>query len=331
MNKPPTSFIANSHPEPEERERSKRSVPAADDTLRTALLAHREAHGLSNSRLATELGFSPAVISQYLADGGNKYSGDVSRVERRVADYLANYERRRLVGVPLIHTDQTRQVASALEAIRRTNDVGMIYGDAGIGKTTGIVLYLTDNPTCLSISLVQAKRDQGSIEAAVFDAVGRGDWKGNTKRWDHIVSRARNSNRLLVVDNAHKATRAGIQWLFDFHDETRCPIALVGNEQILALVEDNDQRFSRIGLKQEIRLRRPQALLAHLIGTFAPDAGDQLDSLAEQVAEHRGRFRAVTKQLSLAAMLREGKPDLAWPAAFRAAHPMLVRNYQLST
>lgn len=324
------NWIDNSHPEPEERANGRRrdALPG-DVNLRDALLAHRERHAMTNSSLATELGFSPSVISQYLADGGNKYPGDIARLERRVTDYLTNYERRRLIGVPLITTDQTRQVASALESIRRTGDAGIICGDAGLGKTSGILLYVQDNPTCLCITLVRSKRTETAIEGMVFDAVGRGNWQGNTKRWDHIVARTCASNRLLIVDNAHKATKAGLEWLFDWHDETRCPLALVGNEEVLKNVEDNDQRFSRIGLKLAVRLRRPKPMLRHLVNVLAPDAGDQLDLLSEQVAEHRGRYRAVAKQLTLAAALREGKPDLAWSDAFRAAHGMLVRNYRI--
>lgn len=325
------TFINNSHPEPEERAngRRTRSPKPVDEELRARLMAHRDALEQTNAALAVELGYSSSVVSQYLADGGSIYTGDIQRLERRIQDYLANYARRRLIGVPLVESDQTRQVASAMETIRRTNDVGLIYGDAGIGKTTGITLYQAQNPTCFSITLVQAKRDQGSVEGMVFECVGRGDWKGNTKRWDYIVGRTRSSNRLLIVDNAHLATRTAMQWLFDFHDETGCPIALVGNEEVLRLVEGNDQRFSRIGLKFPVRMRKPKALLRHLIGTLAPDAADSLDCLSEQVCERQGRYRAVAKELSLARTIREGKPELPWADAFRAAHGMLVRNYRL--
>lgn len=325
----PNTFMANSHPEPEERPHAKKKLAKpADDSLRNALLLLREKEGLSNNDLARELGFSASVISQYLNEDGNKYTGDVAKLERRIRAFLGDWETRRIVGVELIETNETRQVATVLETIRRMRGIGMIYGDAGVSKTSGIHLFIRENDTCIFITVYRGCRTQSDVQVKLFDQLKSG-YPGNTKYWDHIVSRLKDAARLIIVDNAHQLTVGALQYLFDLRDASGVPVALVGNEQVLDPIKGLDQRFSRIGIKREIRMERPKELIRHLITTFAPTAGRELDRDCEQIAGKLGRYRAVVHHLSLAALLKEGSPMLAWRQAIRAAHAMLVSEVTL--
>lgn len=317
----------NSHPEPEER----KAATAADATdkprsLRELLAAARDEDSLTITKMSQQIGYSTSVLSQYLS---GIYPGDTDRFERRAADWLRARDRKKRIGVKLIESEATRTVMAALETIRRTNDVGVIYGDAGIGKTSGVALYLEENPTCVEISLSRWARNDLQIERLIFGAMDSGSWKGNTPRAEFLVEKLRGSNRLLIVDNAHKATAAGLEWLFDLHDETRIPIALVGNEEVIRPIQANDQRFSRVGLKQPVTVVRPKALVRHLVQSVAPQFLGQVETLLEQVAEQHGRFRAVFKGLSLSATLAEAG-GLDPVSAVKAAHQRLVRHYELA-
>jgi DNA transposition AAA+ family ATPase len=316
----------NTHPEVEERIPVRTAGEESPSSLRDQLLRVVEADGLTLRQVATAIGYSHAVVSQYL--NGDKYPGDRQRLEKRVADWLRSRERRRLHPTKLIPSDATDCVKSALETIRRTGDVGVIFGDAGVGKSSGIVLYLDDNPTGLCINLTRWNRTAEAVERLVFHAIEHGAWKKNTSRGDFVVEKLRGSGRLLVVDNAHKATPAAIEWLFDLHDETGIPIALVGNEEVLRPIEANDQRFSRVGLKQPVPPGRLRPMVKHLVAQVAPALSGQVEHLLEQVADHHGRFRSVTKTASLAAMLSEAG-HLAPVDAVKAAHLRLVRHYAL--
>jgi DNA transposition AAA+ family ATPase len=317
----------NSHPDTDERTDPTGTSPSDNPrSLRELLLAAREEDGLTITKMSQQIGYSTSVLSQYLT---GIYPGDTDRFERRAADWLRARDRKKRIGVKLIESEATRTVMAALETIRRTNDVGVIYGDAGIGKTSGIALYLEENPTCVEISLSRWARNDAQIERLIFGAMDSGAWKGNTPRAEFIVSKLRGSNRLLIVDNAHKATAAGLEWLFDLHDETRIPIALVGNEEVIRPIQANDQRFSRVGLKQPVTVSKPRALVKHLVQSVAPQFLGQVETLLEQVAEQHGRFRAVTKGLSLSATLAEAG-GLDPISAVKAAHQRLVRHYELA-
>ena len=74
----------------------------ATELIRQQLIELRGQPGWSNNKLATRLGVSPSVVSQYLnldEDGklrpeGNKYPGDVAALERRSVDLIRNESRR---------------------------------------------------------------------------------------------------------------------------------------------------------------------------------------------------------------------------------------------
>jgi DNA transposition AAA+ family ATPase len=156
-----------------------------------------------------------------------------------------------------------------------------------------------------------------------------------------MVNKLRGSDRLLIVDDAHKLTRPALQWFFDFHDATQVPVALVGTYELLDKLEDDTQRFSRVGYHEEIKhtdaggkLVVDRALVKHLVKQLVPAANGESESLcdlAEQVAEQHGHYRSVHKQLKLAIEIKAGsKADITWVQAFRAAHTKLIRKYKLS-
>lgn len=330
---------SQSQPESDERDRTPQSgatppespIPSAapaeavSDDIRSRLIAAMEEDGMSRTRLASKLGYSQATLSLYMA---GKYGADAKGVEAAAHDYLRTRSLLRRTGVKLIRSDTTEAVQGSLERIRKTNDVGVIHGDAGIGKTSGVQLYLADYPTSIAITLTRWARNAEAVEALIFDSIQHGAWKRKTSRGTFIAFALRNSSRLLIVDNAHKATAGALEYLFDLHDETRIPIALVGNREVLLPIEANDQRHSRVGLAQEVLLAKPRALLRHLVNELAPAFAGQVEDLLEKIVRQHGRFRAVVKTLLLATQIHETQG--ASPVdAIKAAHLNLVRSYAL--
>lgn len=307
---------------------------ACNAATRTKLLELRERTGLSNNQLARKIGCSPSIISQWLAPEGNKYTGDIARWERSAEDFIRNDARRRSSGVETTDCDVATQMRSAFELIRKTNDVGLLLAESGYGKTRGLELYQAQNPTVIVFQVRSWAADKGSVEGVLFEAIGRAGYDGRTKRATFMSMKLTGSDRLLIVDDAHKLTRPALQWLFDFTDETQTPLALVGTFELEDKVADDAQRFSRIGLRVELVPTNVRDLIKHLIKSHAPglSAGQSdLVDLCEQVANEHGHFRAVHKQLKLMAELKEhSEKSVTWQEAFRQAHTQMVRRYKLA-
>jgi DNA transposition AAA+ family ATPase len=315
-------------------DQNKNTVYPCNEIIRARLIEIR-ASGTSNNKLSAKLGCSTSVISQWLSTEGNQYSGDIAKWERSAEDFLRNESRRKASGVTTVSCDVAEQLAKALELIRKTNDVGVIMAEAGFGKTRGIELYTTHNPTAVLFRVMSWASDKQSIEGSLFSAVGSSGWDKQTKRAVFLAAKLSGSDRLLIVDDAHKLTRPALQWLFDFADETGIPLALVGTFDLADKIADDAQRFSRVGLRYEIVPEDARDLIKHLVKTHAPQAHgaelEELVELSEQVVAKHGHYRSANKQLKLAAELKENsKKKISWQEAFRQSHTLLFREYKLA-
>lgn len=316
----------------------------------------------TNVALARSLSYSDGVLSQYRAKEGNKYAGDTKKLERAIELFLRSESRRLDHDAELIRTKETRMVMNTFELIKTTDDVGVIFAPAGYGKTSGCKLWCLDDPTALFLTLDEWGRGPRALEnkmwdlmdfrrskdrsvgvdhslsAAGSDASVEGSEKAREKRrrqsrGEYLVEKLNGSRRLVIIDNAHKATAGAIRWVFDFYDATRCPVALVGNPELMDLIVDSDQRFSRVGIRQDLRIANPENLVRHMINKVAPHSGDSLVEPCIKVASNQGHYRAVSKQLSLAAKIMEGQSTrgkaIEWAEAFKFAHQKLIRGYEL--
>jgi DNA transposition AAA+ family ATPase len=300
--------------------------------LRDTLATLRTEESLTNSQIAAALGvagISATNVSKFLNDN---YDRDPAPLEAAVADFLKARSERKLIETAIFDTSVTRSITTVLDTVRRTSDFALITGPAGSGKTKAAELYHGKHPTTVHATPNAARRDAKGIEAAVFDAVEHRSWKGNVSRWKFLVDRFAASNRLIMVDQAQRLDMSALRWLFDFHDETGCPVALFGNPELLDKLSDDSQLYSRIGMSHPVSLKDSEiAEVARRVAAQFLSGSDDVVDLAAIVAKHAGHLRAVRKQSILAQQLLDMGATKSAEQAFRLAHTKLVRNYSLPT
>jgi len=303
-----------------------------DEGLRARLQEYREAgreRPLTMAEVGQELGVSSTTVNKYLA---GKPEGDVVRLERLVADMLKAASKRQRSDVPFFPTNVTTKIWATCELIRKTNDVGLISGPAGIGKSVAIAEYAKKNATTVAISVPRWQRSDAGVCGLLFDECDTTSWDHCTPRAQYLVERLRRSNRLVIIDNAQRMTLSAREWIFDFHDKTGVPIALVGNPEVLVAIRKNDQHFSRIGIRQEIAVdqKHVAAYAKQMVDALVTEAQAGLYDLASAVAEQRGHLRALRKQLLLMIDLAATQTYAGDQVkAFTDAHTKLVRDYAL--
>lgn len=297
--------------------------------LRDQLEAYRREHNLSQGDLGIELGCHASAVSKYLS---GKPAGDVAKLEAVIEDVLKNAERRKNQTVELFVCDSYKKINSGLELIRKTNDIGLLHGEAGVGKTCGCQLYARYHPSAVLLTLSRWHRSDSAVCKLLFTEVEtRGFKRSGMTKAEFLVSKFKHSNRLIIFDNAHRLSRTGREWIFDFVDQTGVPVALVGNPEILDAIKASDQHFSRIGLKREIRITDPGDVVDKIAARITPGGAPVIKKLGLEVMQKQGHARAFRKQLSLATELMATEPDLSnLEDAFRASHTQLVREYQLA-
>jgi DNA transposition AAA+ family ATPase len=309
--------------------------PKINEVLRQRLLDLRaglNAAVCSNNKIARKLGVNSSYVSQYCT--GKEFNGDLVLFEKKLEDFFRNEARRRASGVETIATEETRAIGSALEILRKLNEIGCIVLPSGGSKTRGEELYIRDNPLAIHFQVRAWNCDKNSVEGALFKAVGTAGWDGQTKRAEFLVAKLTGSDRLLIIGDAHKLTKAALQWVVDFWEATLIPIALVGTHALHDLLMSDTQRFSRIQLWNEIDPANPRPLITHLATSLMPELNGELEpvcDLGEQIAAHEGLYRAVYKQFKLAQEIRaSAKKPITAVQAVRSAHTKLLRDWSLS-
>lgn len=306
-----------------------------NEVLRQRLLELRASPAkddFSNNKMAKKLGVNPSYVSQYC--NGVGFTGDLAMFERRLEDFFRNEARRKASGVETIATNETRAVASALEILRKLNEIGCIVLDSGGGKTRSEELYLKENPLAIYFQVRSWNNDKKSIEGALFKSVGAAGYNGQVKYAEFLVTKLTGSDRLLIIGDAHKLTKAALQWVVDFWEATLIPIALVGTQALHDLLMSDTQRFSRIQLWNEIKPENPRVLITHLAKSLMPEVNGELEmvcDLGEQIVSHEGHYRAVYKQFKLAEEIRVAtKKPITHAQSIHSAHTKLLRDWQLS-
>ena len=283
---------------------------------------------LTNKSLARKLSCGHTQVSKYLND---RCDWDVAAFELKVEDVLKSAELRRDIDThTLLETSVTRQVNSVCETIQKTNDIGLIFGPAGAGKTVAIAMYVESNSSAIDVTLTRWRCNSHGLEKLIFEAMEtRAFTKSGLTRAEWIISRLNNSDRILILDNAHRLTKSGLEWVFDFQDATGVPIALVGNPEVLDKIRDNDQQFSRIGIVREVTLDDAATVATKIIKQLAPGAEGVIRDLATTIAGEQGHLRSLKKHLLLIPELLEAC-DGDIRKAVLAAHTQLVSDYKLS-
>lgn len=290
----------------------------------------------SNTQLGNKLGYSPAVLSQYLSDTGCHYTGNIAILEKKIDDFLTALERRRASGIKTGPSKVADEMFSAFEYIRKCSDLGAIIAKSGEGKSRGIELIREKNPLVILIEVTEWACDKHSLMAAIWEGCAVDGWDASKgARFPYLIQKLRGSDRPFIIDDAHKLSNPALSLISTFQEKTKCPVALCGIPTLVAKMETDSQRFSRAGIKYALESgNEDPELLLHMVRSVAKGAVngelDELIELCAQVARHQGCKRAVEKQLKLALELRHVDPNLEWPEAFRKAHTLLFRSYQLS-
>jgi DNA transposition AAA+ family ATPase len=303
-----------------------------DEELRSRVEHYIAARHLTQAEMALILKLSsPTRLSKYLGlIGGGEPEKDMPRVEARIRQWLRYEERTRTLASALFETSVTKSVADVLRQIRRAGDVGLIHGRAGLGKSCAAALYRREHDDVSMFTATywrQGARDVETLLAETLDldpAALASPWPGNVRRAVWMEGLFRGSERMIIIDNAHRLHLSGLKWIFDFHDSTGCAVALIGNPEVLDQLRGNDQLFSRVGLVREIKHGDDaEAIAEKMIAQYAPEAGAEILADAADVVTRAGHARTLRKQLVLTALIR--KSGGSWSDAFAAAATQLLK------
>lgn len=300
-----------------------------DRQLAEELLQFRQSQGITNAELGRRLGVSATFISEYIND---RLQRDPGNFVERARNILTALKARLEDATNLFETTVTKNIAGRIDMARRTQDLTLIVGPAGEGKSCGAKLFAKENPSTIYAELSSFHRTDSRVAGVIFKKLERrADWKGKETRAEFIIEQLKGSHRVIIIDEAHMLEASGRQFLFNLNRDTGCAVVLIGNPEILDKIRRNDQHFSRVGVKGEPSLtdkELPSVALKVAQQFSNPEFAEEISDLVAFVASKPGRLRAVRKNVILAYELAQ-KNGTDPRRSFREAHKNLVRDYSL--
>lgn len=270
--------------------------------------------GLSQAQVAREAGISPSSLAQLL---GGTYAANPRKMTVRLAQWLARLSQQRAQPVMpqapgWVSTPTAERILAALAYAHMAGDVAVIYGGAGVGKTTAAREYAARFPNIWIATMTPATAGVTTALEEVCLALGFRELPGGGARMQReLVARLHGSEGLLVIDEAQHLSVAALDALRALHDATGIGLALMGNELIYARMTGGtravwlDRLFSRIGRRLRVQrvVRDDVAALAAAHGVEEAAALRRLVEIGGQA----GALRAVGKTLRLARMMAAGQ------------------------
>lgn len=239
-------------------------TPIPWDTIQSIIAAFRklrEETGMSLQVCARKLGegFSVSVLSTFSSlTRCEDFVGDLDRVARGINRFVETEVLRREIPPPAgyVETEVARRMLTLIRHTIRMRSIGLIYSDAGRGKTMTLEAALAIHPGAVLIRVLRSTRRANPLcrhlaQALKLPAAGRaGDVEAR------VIQALRGTDRLLMIDEAHQLEMDGLELLRDLYDECRMPLVLAGTHQISDKVSDATAFFGqfnrRIGMRYDV-------------------------------------------------------------------------------
>lgn len=310
------------------------SSKIVNTATRDLLQGYMDKTGKTLKQVGKQLGYSESMVCRYFSDAPG---GDISAFEAAVTDMLAAEDRDERWSEIYFSTHAIDECFLIFDLIRASRDVGIISSEPGAGKSVACARYAKANKTAILCQVPKWAAGHWGLQKLIWEQLDtrRYDPSAESKA-DHLVRRLSGSDRLLILDNAQRIQKAGLEWLLDFADLTHCPVALVGNPaQILERLRSDAALSSRIGIRKEISTSSKDKDAVKWIGEASdamvkamwPSAYSEIRTLAREAAMQPGHLRRLNKQLRIAIRMSESP---AWgkslAAAFAYSRTLLVSS-----
>lgn len=267
-------------------------------SIRQDLQDYISDNGLSQSAVARAVGVTSPVVNQYLH---GKYPGNVQEIERKIAAYLQKQREReaeRKLEVDYVLTTTAKRVRDVLRLAHVEGEAVVLFGQAGLGKTSSLREYCKQAPDALMIETDPTYTAKVLLQklAAMLGAEGKGSLN---ELMDAVVGRLKDSGRIILVDEAENLPLRALECLRRVHDKTGCGLVLAGMPRLLVNLRGKNgelkQLYSRMAFKLDLGESVPDEDLAQIVAQAMPDMDEE--AAAELVLTAAGNARRLDKML----------------------------------
>jgi DNA transposition AAA+ family ATPase len=311
-----------------------------DEELQQELLwfhQHCLDNGLTMKEAGEAISYDNSTVYRVLH--GN-YQGNWDNIKSAIRGYRKTAELRGTIQQnEIVRNGIVKLIHGGLDYAMANNSITLIIGESRMGKTVSAKLWRDNNNHGRSVYVTAppvggAKTFLRRIAAAV--GVNK---NLSTDQMFEAVERAFNSNRMLIIDEAHRllpndyrSTPVCIEILRDIHDMTGCALALVATERFNQAMQKSkyqyEQVLGRIGMPVRLKREIPASDIRPIISQYIDSPGAELLAKCKRIANDQGRLGILTETLKVASRIanKAGAKQLAEEHIFKAID---IRNQMM--
>ena len=240
------------------------------------------------------------------------------------------------VEIPFIVTRQVKEVASVCNALIESRDMGIIYGEPGVGKSI-TASHITEKWTKKgSLRVICIEADVGSTPLGIARKLITllTDLRpGNSAEAARIIENLTDKHQvdLIIVDEAERLNHRCLEMVRSIYDRTKIPVLLIGMNDLVRHLRSHKKFYSRISTTYHYEPLSYQQLSEYL-GQLHPLLKD-IDPVLEKelldfIYQHsRGEFRRIIQMVKQAERVRRvNQHPVLSLSVFEAASKLMLKG-----
>lgn len=257
-----------------------------------------EQHHISQAELARSLGYSPAVINQYLK---GSYKGNTETIESKCIQYISGNKKPK----ERDNIMQTANVSAVSVIINQSvgmRCMGLVSGASGSGKTTAIKHVLSTLPQSILIEVTPTTTTKSLFIAIAERLKLNTAYRNLNQLKDDINDALTKRDALIVIDEAEYLTKNALESVRRIWDITKTPVVYCGTDKIMQTLGSCPQLRNRITLSWVMEKLSQEDTVSHCQKHGISNA------VASDIHRHaNGNYRDVANMIATGLMLAGAK------------------------
>lgn len=234
--------------------------PLSDAQRRQAMENFRQyiqRHGITVEQVARQLGKPRETTIVDLMKGVYRSSSDDHI--RKLNMWVEQHARQRAASLTdkfVSTTKVAKDMLTVARLVRENLTMGLVLGPTGIGKSRCAEAIHEKYVGSIYLRVIMGYHHPRGLTQALAVKLGVRRQQVNSRyvpqftQLERVIDTLRNSNRLIILDEADKLTDAAIELLRDVHDTTGVPILLIATKELQDRIRknadpDHGQLYSR--------------------------------------------------------------------------------------
>ncbi len=285
----------------------KKSNERSADEIVKQMLDYIKEHKVTQSSIARSIDVNEGRFSSFLK---RKYTGDEEDLKQKCIDYLKIRLQRQSLkkrDLKFSKTNHAKRIYGVCNLVQVTKMMGIIYGPAGIGKTSALKQFARLNTNVYYVSayhsinmLDMMKRILVALKVECKGLAG--------DKLETIIEYLKNTDKILLLDEFQHCSLKTLEAVRAIHDDSGIGIIFSSSKELIERMTgkrrgEYDQIFSRITYKVELDNEIEKDDVRLLLDNSEIDYDEKMLNFLYQKAKQHGHYRTLRNIVQNACIL----------------------------